>query len=116
MKANWADFYQWSPGGGHAERVLPDLDWQDEAIPKLKLFYGQFEKEMADPMRVAWHCKPKIRVIDTAKAHALVEAYDAQSEALTKTLNELRTMSNDKPAMIAGRIWELTDAGWGLSE
>ena len=51
-----AIFYQWSPLSSKLEHIPQDNEWLDENLPKLRLFYDQFLKELESPQK---HLEPK---------------------------------------------------------
>lgn len=103
----WCDFFQWAKNGVYrCERVEIDLDWLEDAVPKLKKFHEWYETQLANPA----HLEPREREINTLIADQLIKEYDAAKAAIDdaearkkEILAELVKISGDQNAVICGR-------------
>ena len=110
----WWDFYQWAAHQTTLTRVLPDMQWQDENLPKLRQFHAEFLAE--DP---APHLEAKRVEVDTLEAARIVAEYDQIAEAIENAearkkelLAEMVRLSGDRDAVFAGRnLTKISKAG-----
>jgi len=67
----WCDFYQWAPRAQRLERVGLDMAWLADALPKLRAFWDDFQKEIDNPA----HLEPLRKTVTTADASKIVADY-----------------------------------------
>ena len=115
-------FYQWHPKKTKLECVLPDLEWQACALPRLRQFYAEYLAERDDPDAVAIHTEPKRPIIDTPEAHKLMAEYDQIAEAIenatarkAELLADMVKLAGGKNALFAGRNLTKTDRVGAIS-
>lgn len=102
----WWHFYQWTPHGSRlSPPVMPDQDWQDDNLPKLRQFYAEFLSEAADD-----HTAPPRVVIDTPEAARMIREWDEIAEQLERLgerkadlLTSMTEAAGGRNALIAGR-------------
>lgn len=104
----WWNFYQWSPNGTKLELVEPDIDWQADAIPRLRQFHAEYLHEVAN--NADEHLAPRRAVIDTPEAHRMIAELDELNEQLERAaerkrdlMDNITSMANGKDALFAGR-------------
>lgn len=108
----WCDFYQWAPNGTSLERVEYSPEWFTERLPELLEFYHRYINELDNPE----HLQPKLVEINTLKAKALIDEYDAVTQQINdatarkkEIMDELVTMAKDRDAIIHGRKLSLVE-------
>ena len=101
----WWDFYQWAAHQTTLTRVLPDMQWQDENLPKLRQFYAEYLSEPAAP-----HLEARRVEIDTLEASRMVAEYDQLAEAIENAearkkelLADMVRIAGERDAVFAGR-------------
>lgn len=104
----WWHFFQWCPAATSLEVVYPDLDWQSDAMPRLRQFHAEYLHEVEH--NAAEHLKPKRVTIDTPEAHKMMAEWDdiaEQMERLTERkrdlLDAITDMAGGRDAEFAGR-------------
>lgn len=114
----WWHFYQWTPAGGRlSPPVLPDQDWLDDNLPKLRQFYAEFLAEPADD-----HASEPRTVIDTPDAARMVREWDEIAEQLERLterkadlLQEMLTIAGQRNALLSGRKLTLVSKAGSVS-
>ena len=111
-KPHWW-FFQWCPVGTKSEKELPDPDWQNHALPRLRQFHAEYLHEVEH--NAADHLAPKRVVIDTPAAHKMIAEWDELREAIDNAearkkdlLADMVALAGDKDAEFAGRKLTLT--------
>jgi len=107
-------FYQWHPIKTKLECVLPSLEWQAHALPRLRQFHAEYIAELET--NADEHLAPKRHVIDTPEAHKIMAEYDQITEAIenatarkAELLADMVKMAGEKNAIFAGRNLTKTD-------
>lgn len=105
-RAFW-HFFQWSPGGTMLEYVVPDQDWLDENLPRLRQFYAEYLDAIKEPDD---HLAPRRLEIDTPEASRMLREWDDLNEAIERAesrkkdlLDEIVLMAGNGNAEICGR-------------
>lgn len=108
-KPHWW-FNQWAPRGTKREKVLPDREWQADAIPRLRQFHAELIATINDPELAAEHLAPKRVIIDTPEAHKMMVEYDELTQAIElaterkkELLADIAALGKGKNALVAGR-------------
>lgn len=101
-------FYQWTPYGTFIERKYLDKIWLNENLPILKQFYAEFLHELEH--NADEHLAPKRTVIDTPRAHRMIQEWDELKEQIELAqerqkdlLAEIVALGKGNDALIAGR-------------
>jgi hypothetical protein len=101
-KRAYCDFYQWSPAGSLLEHVPVDLDFINDALPKLKAFW--FDCLSEDPAR---HLEPLRKELNASQivaeyddAVASIKLYEDRKKELLEKLVEI---AGGKNASFGGR-------------
>lgn len=112
-------FYQWNPAKTKMETVLPDLEWQAHALPRLRQFYAEYLVERESPEA---HLAPKRTIVDTPEAHKIMAEYDQISEAIENAdarkkelLAEMVRISGEKNTIFAGRSLTKTNRAGSIA-
>lgn len=114
---DWCDFYQWSPHGTKTERVLFDIAFVDDVVPKLLNFH--LAAKQADP---ADYEGPKRPVIDTPEAAKLVAEFDELADAIDnatarkkEVLASIVALAGERDALVGGRKLTLVKSKGSVS-
>jgi putative phage-type endonuclease len=101
-------FWQWSRYGGHLTKVHPDIDWQNDNLPRLRQFHAEFLEELAN--NADEHLQPKRVEIDTPEARRMIREYDELLETISNleerkkdALAAMVALADSKNAIIGGR-------------
>lgn len=115
-------FTQWAPNGFKWECVIPDQEWADDAMPRLKQFYAEYLDTIADPVLAAEHLAPKRVTIDTPEAHKMIAEWDDLAEQIELAterkkdlLADMVALAGNKNADFAGRKLTLTEKAGAIS-
>lgn len=113
-------FWQWTTKGTMMETVVPDHDWQADALPRLRQFYSEYLHELEH--NADEHLIPKRVTIDTPAAHKMVAEWDELSEAIDNAtarkkdlLADMVALAGEKDAEFAGRKLTLTKRAGSVS-
>lgn len=114
-------FWQWSRYGGHLTKVHPDIDWQNENLPKLRQFHAEYLDELAN--NADEHLAPRRVEIDTPEARKMLREWDELAETIANLeerkkdlLAEMVKMADGKNALLAGtRKLTLTERAGSIS-
>jgi putative phage-type endonuclease len=110
----WWHFFQWTKNGCKMEVVKPDIDWQADAIPRLRQFHAEFLHELAN--NAEEYRQPKRVTVDTPEAYKMVEEWDGLNEQLDALaerkrdlLDSMAALAGKRDAFFAGRKLTLTE-------
>lgn len=113
-------FSQWNPNDSSYVFVLPDQDWVDKNISKLKQFYAEFLHELEH--NSTDHLSPKRITLDSVEAHKMVREWDDIAEQMAmlddrkkQLLAEMVRAADDKNADFAGRKLTLVKRAGSVS-
>lgn len=102
-------FWQWTPYGSELETVEYDDVYMQSILPELKAFYDEFKQNVKE--HSAEFLEEKRVVVDTPRAHQLVEEYHQLRDAISaaeerqkEVLNAMVTLAGNKNAVIAGKL------------
>jgi len=116
----WAHFWQSSAHGNKLETVLPDQDWLDENMPKLRQFFAEYLHEVAE--NADEHLGPLRVEIDTPEASRMIREWDELAEQADRIaerkadlLKEMVALAKERDALISGRKLTLTRKSGAIS-
>lgn len=109
-------FYQWTPHDIKREDVYINQEWLDDVLPFLSEFYQEYLASLDKPDE---YLKPRREIVDTPKAHAMIEEWDSIKEQLElleerkkDLLEEMVLMAKSHDAEFAGRkLTQVNKAG-----
>jgi putative phage-type endonuclease len=104
-RRDWADFYQWAPGGTKLERVYRDDDWLGMVLPELRAFYDRYIAELDNPD----HLQDRRAVIESADARKLIDELADLDDAIElaqgrkkEALAELVALCKERDTLVCG--------------
>lgn len=113
-------FFQWQPSAQVGEIDKPCLEWQGNALPRLRQFHAEFLDELANSPDE--HLAPKRIEIDTPEAVKMVAEWDELNEQLERAaerkkdlLEAMVRLAGEKNALIGGRKLTLTERNGSIS-
>jgi len=119
-KTSLCHFYQWAPRGTRHEIVELDHAWVQSNLSRLKQFHAEYLDELEN--NPDEHLGPKRPEIDTPQSRAVMEEYEAVSEALERAtarkkelMDQLVNMAGGQSVIIAGRKLTLTERQGAIS-
>lgn len=119
---DWRGWYfaQYAPSCSTYEAVKPDLDWQNENLPKLRQFYSEYLHELEN--NAEEYLKPKRVEIGTPEAKKMLrecdelkEQIELLTEKMSDILDDLILLSDGRNAEICGRKLTLVQKAGGIS-
>lgn len=117
-KPHWY-FAQWTPNDFTYCKVEPDIEWQNDSLPRLKQFYAEFLDALKEPDE---YLSPKRVEIDTPEAHKAIQEWDEIAEQLERLaerkkdlLADIAAMGKGKNMLLAGRKVTLVEKAGSIS-
>jgi len=115
----WWHFWQHTPHGSKLETILPDNDWLESNMPRLKQFWAEVQDTIANPEASADHLAPKRVQVNTPEAYRTMAEWDDLTESIERAeerkkdlLASIVASCGEKDGLFAGRkVTKVSRAG-----